>query len=158
MSFVCIVVIAYEIFGFVSPTVSFSLWEKYACIQLDITQQKWSSSLANWLVLTNKILNVYKWKSLQKRYKSNFFMFYFLAHRKKPSKQIVMAATKHKKKYTNISGSQWNVCVCYKNLGAAKRNSEWFFSWSLAWNGNGFVRKLQLKKKFYMAVFVCGLL
>lgn len=115
-----------------------------------------------------EILNVYrKWKSHQIQSETICFFLSSLAEKKpnNPSKQIVMAATKYKKKYTNISGSQWNVFLCFccccrccvtKTLERAKRNSEWFFSWSLAWNGNGFVRKLQLKKNLMGCVCECG--
>lgn len=63
-----------------------------------------------------------KWKSptppLWTKLKQIFYIVagFFAEQRKNPSTQIVMAAAKYKKKYTNISGSEWNVLCFFVSL------------------------------------------
>lgn len=88
---------------------------------------------------------------------TNFFPLVSLLNRKKPIKANSHGCSEIQKeiyKYFRVTME----CFFFhfgllQKPWSAKRNSEWFFSWSLAWNGNGFVRKLQLKKNLMGCVW-----
>lgn len=127
VSFVHALWLPTNFFCIYSPTIGSSNKKN---IQLDVTHKMVISARQCFCSFAH-FTESNKWKSLRNITKLIFFRWFLCWTEKNPSKQIVMAAAKYKKKYTNISGSQWNVfffiSVCYKNLGAQSEIVNDFF-------------------------------
>lgn len=149
VSFVHALWLPTNFFCIYSPTIGSSNRKN---IQLDVTHKMVISARQCFCSFAH-FTESNKWKSLRNKTKLIFFRWFLCWTEKKPIKANSHGCSKIQKeiyKYFRVTME----CFFFhfgllQKPWSAKRNSEWFFSWSLAWNGNGFVRKLQLKKKSY---------